>query len=64
MRSLKDHSRIDRYHMRSQSLFQTEKSLFLAFEIESDVMIYSLKRLCCTTVFKELTAWHSKFTVI
>ena len=41
-------SPIDLYHMRSQALFHTgnlEKSLFLEFEIESNMIICSIKPL-------------------
>ena len=53
------------FHMRFHPLFHTEKlkkSPFLAFKMESDIMICSQKPLC-TAICKELPSWYLKFSV-
>ena len=48
---------INLFHMRSQSIFHTEKlgnNLFLAFKIEANIMILQPKTSFCATTCKEL----------
>ena len=58
---------VDLFHMRTQSLFHTEKletSIFLAFEIASNLMKCSVKHLSVQQLCKDLPFWRSKFSLI